>query len=281
MVVRTVDAGRRDGVSGVRGRGTHGDGPWGHHRAGQSETGPPPGRGARMSATFRGWVYAEAGDYHRNLDPNWSYTPTYLRKMATVRQVVGGLPAGARILDAGCGEGVLVEEFRSVGRIVEGIDLNYESDTVRRGSVLALPYPDGSFDCVLFLDVFEHLAFADQPRALLEIRRVLRPGGTLVASIPNLAHWNSRVRMALRGELDRSDVETEHVGERTFGENRRQLVDAGFRVTRTTGITLTVPFLYRSVICRRPARMRWLHDLLQVVAVPSLSMVNVFVCERP
>lgn len=126
---------------------------------------------------YRGWEYSEKGDYHRNLDPNWSYTPTYLRKMAFVRNQIQALGQGARILDAGCGEGVLVEEFRHQGFLIEGIDLNYESEIVQRGSVLDMPYKDASFGAVLLLDVFEHLGYADQPRALSEIRRVLPGGG--------------------------------------------------------------------------------------------------------
>ena len=49
--------------------------------------------------SFKGWEYAKIGDYHRNLDPNWSYTPTYLRKMAFVRQKIRAKGKGARILD--------------------------------------------------------------------------------------------------------------------------------------------------------------------------------------
>ena len=75
-------------------------------------------------------------------------------------------------------------------------------------SVLDMPYADNSFDVVLFLDVFEHISYAEQPIALVEIFRVLRRGGTLLASIPNLAHFNSRFRMAFLGQLDRADIET-------------------------------------------------------------------------
>lgn len=76
---------------------------------------------------FRGWKYAKHGDYHRNLDPNWSYTPTYFRRMAFVERFIEKLPNHARILDAGYGEGVLIEEFLAKGRSIEGLDLNYES----------------------------------------------------------------------------------------------------------------------------------------------------------
>jgi len=227
---------------------------------------------------YRNWEYATKGDYHKFLDPNWTYTPTYLRKMKYIRKFLDSLPHGIKILDAGCGEGVLVEEYRSKGRQIEGMDLNYESESVRRGDILAMPYKEGTFDVVLCLDVFEHIAFKDQPRCLQEIRRVLRAGGTLLISIPNLAHFNSRFRLFLAGELDRSDIETNHVGERPIKENMRLLQEANFEIEKVKGITLTVPLLYRRIICRKPAKFRWLHDLLESFATPSLAMLNIFVC---
>lgn len=229
---------------------------------------------------YRGWEYARVGDYHRNLDPNWSYTPTYIRKMAFIRRYIASLPQTTKILDAGCGEGVLVEEFRQRGWQIEGLDLNYESEFVQLGDVRAMPYSDSSFDVVLFLDTLEHLSFEDQPKALQEIHRVLRPGGFLVVSVPNLAHLNSRFTLLFRGALDRTDTETNHPGERPFRENLALLRENGFRINHTSGITLTVPLLYRRVICRQPAQFRWLHDLLEPLATPPLAMVNVFICQR-
>lgn len=229
---------------------------------------------------IRGWEYARLGDYHRNLDPGWSYKPTYLRKLSVVRSLLDDLPRASRVLDVGCGEGVLVEEMRRAGLAIEGIDLHYRSEYVTQGNVLALPYPDGSFDAIVLLDVFEHLAFADQPKALAEIRRVLKPSGLLIASIPNLAHLTSRVALLIRGRLDRSDSEMNHVGERPCGENLRLLRDAGFAIDQTTGITLTVPWLYRRLICRHPTRLQWIHDALEPLArlAPGLALLNVFVC---
>ncbi len=200
--------------------------------------------------------------------------------MATVRSHLTGLPGEARILDAGCGEGVLVEELRQAGREAIGLDLNYESDAVRRGDVRAIPFPPATFDAVTCLDTLEHLQFADQPVALAEIKRVLRPGGMLLLSVPNLAHLNSRLRLLLRGRLDRSDSEAEHPGERPLQEWRRLLSEAGFSVDRVSGVTLTVPLLYRRVVCRHPARLRWLHDFFEPLAslLPSLALLAILRC---
>ena len=169
-------------------------------------------------ATERSWFYATHGDYHCNLDLNWSYAPTYLQKRELIREFMATVTRSGVILDVGCGEGVIVEEFAGKGYNISGIDSNYFlSPIVRKGNVLDLDITDASVEVLLFLDVFEHIHFHQQPK-IAEIYRVLIPGGQLLASIPNLAHFNSRVRMAFRGCLDRTDIETNHVGERPFGE---------------------------------------------------------------
>ncbi|MEI8349050.1 MAG: class I SAM-dependent methyltransferase [Candidatus Omnitrophota bacterium] len=228
---------------------------------------------------YRDWEYKRLGDYHRNLDPNWSYTPTYLVKMKYIRNYLHSLPKNLRILDAGCGEGVLVEEFLTKGYQITGIDLNYESEYVQRADILHLPYPDNTFDVILMLDMIEHISFEDQPRALSEAKRVLRPDGALVMSVPNLVHLNSRVRNLLTGKFDRTDKEENHPGERPYKENIMLLTNAGFDIKKIKGITLTMPFIYRGIICRRPARFRWLHDILNIFAIPQLAMINIFVCK--
>src|SRR5690349_21598314 len=124
----------------------------------------------------RGGEYATRGDYHRVPAADWDYYPTYIAKLTYVRQWLAPLPADTKVLDAGCGEGVLVDEFANRLAIV-GLDASYGSDRVRRGSLLDLPFESGSFDRALCLDVLEHLQYAEQPAALAELFRVLRRGG--------------------------------------------------------------------------------------------------------
>ena len=233
-------------------------------------------------ATFRGWEYARQGDYHRNIDPNWSYTPTYLQKLAYVDAFVETLPPDAAIVDVGCGEGVLVEKYAAQGRHITGIDLNYESRWVRRGDVRCLPFADESVDALFFLDALEHLDYVHQPKALKEMRRVLRPGGRLLLSVPNLAHLNSRFRMFFKGALDRTDTETNHIGERPIWENTKIIRQAGFAIRRIEGITLTLPVVYRRMICKRAAKLRWLHDLLEPIARrwPGAAMLTLYTLEK-
>jgi SAM-dependent methyltransferase len=55
---------------------------------------------------------------------------------------------------------------------------------LRNGSVLAMPYPDQSFDAVLLISILEHLQPYEQHQAFQEIWRVLKPGGQVVYGVP-------------------------------------------------------------------------------------------------
>jgi SAM-dependent methyltransferase len=223
--------------------------------------------------------YAERGDYHRAPDPDWEYYPTYIAKLEAVRAWLNATPPGSRVLDAGCGEGVLVEEF--AGRLaMEGLDPNYASDRVRTGSLMALPYADGTFDRALCLDVLEHLTFAEQPRALAELFRVLRSGGELLISVPNLAHLQSRVHFLLRGRLIRTASEQKHPGDRPASEYIEMAHRAGFVQTSRRGIFPTVPILTR-LIRRHPRGLQPLHRWLsRLLPVPGWCFLNLFTLRK-
>ena len=231
-------------------------------------TGPPTGE------------YALRGDYHREPSPDWEFYPTYLAKLAFVRNYLTHLPHGTRVLDAGCGEGVLVEEFH--GRLaIEGIDPNYASDHVTRGSLTALPYGDAAFDRATCLDVLEHLTFEEQPKAIAELFRVIRPGGELLVSVPNLAHLQSRVHFLLLGRLIHTASLEKHPGDRPADEYIEMARRAGFRLVQRRGIFPTVPILTRW-IRRSPKRLLPLHRALtRLLPVPGWCFLNLLRFERP
>ena len=217
--------------------------------------------------------YASRGDYHRSLDPTWEFYPTYLAKLEAVRRYLDALPPQTRVLDAGCGEGVLVDEYASRLDII-GIDANYTTKRIISGSLTALPFDDARFDRALCLDVLEHLSFEDQPRALAELYRVLRRGGELFVSVPNLAHLQSRIQFLLRGRLIRTAAIEKHPGDRPVGEYVAMAGRAGFTLAARTGIFPTVPVLTR-FIRRNPSALRPLHRwLTRLLPVPGWCLLN-------
>lgn len=221
----------------------------------------------------RGGEYAARGDYHRTLDPTWDYYPTYLAKLKAVRAYLNALPAGTRVLDAGCGEGVLVDEYAE-RLAIAGLDANYASPRVTTGSLSALPFPDASFERALCLDVLEHLQYDEQPRALAELHRILAPGGELLVSIPNLAHLQSRVQFLLRGRLIRTASEYKHPGDRPVFEYLQLARRAGFVLVQRRGIFPTVPVLTH-LVRQHPRALLPLHRALTLLLpVPGWCLLN-------
>ena len=232
------------------------------------------------TAPERRGEYEARGEYHRHLDDAWDYRPTYLAKLAAVRRHLDALPGEARVLDAGCGEGVIVQEY--AGRLrIEGVDANYRSDLVREGSVTALPYGDGTFDEVLCLDVLEHLTFPEQPAAVGELFRVLKPGGGALISVPNLAHLQSRVHFLLQGRLIRTAALAKHPGDRPVAEYLQLVRSCGFDVESRRGIFPTVPVL-AALVRRHPVSLQWLHTALtRLLPVPGWGFLTLIRLRKP
>jgi SAM-dependent methyltransferase len=129
-----------------------------------------------------------------------------LRQARMLAQVLRGLAGPAVIVDLGCGDGsaLAVAAGHNPGHRFAGIDWSTEALrraqarglTVVRGGVAepGLPVADGVADVVIMSELIEHLV--DPDGAVAEVRRVLRPGGSLLLSTPNLAAWYNRGLLA-------------------------------------------------------------------------------------
>jgi len=232
------------------------------------------------SDTSRAGEYAERGDYHRHLDPHWSYAPIYERKVRWVDAVLEPFPRSARLLDVGAGEGALVARYRALGRDIVGVDTAYESEIVEKADLLSLPFDDRSFDAVLCLDVLEHVTLLEQPKALTEIARVLKDDGLLIMSVPNLAHLHSRFKFFFAGKLTRTSAVDRHPGDRPLAEYLELLAGTGFDIERREGIFPTVPVLFR-LVNHYPKKMGWLVGVLDVLLpFPGLAFLATLTARR-
>ena len=140
------------------------------------------------------------------------------------------LPRPARLLDAGAGSGRTLDELAAYGEVA-GIELNALGveaarnrghDDVRLAPVERIPHPDASFDLVTCLDVIEHTP--DDVASLRELRRVTRPGGALLVTVPAYPRLWSR-----------HDEVNGHYRRYTRRALRAAAETAGWRVERMTG----------------------------------------------
>jgi SAM-dependent methyltransferase len=168
----------------------------------------------------------------------------YAGQREVARALLEPASAGAsarRLLDAGCGTGFNLLALAPLGRAL-GIDLSPEAVRfcrergvrVARASLLSLPFPAASFDAVTSFDVIYHDWVRDDRAAVLEMARVLRPGGVLLVRVPALE--------ALRGAHD-AEVLTRR--RYTRGELEALLAGCGLGLERSTYCnSLLLPLLF-------------------------------------
>jgi 2-polyprenyl-3-methyl-5-hydroxy-6-metoxy-1,4-benzoquinol methylase len=189
------------------------------------------------------------------------YLPEYPLKTSAhsshdyLLQAVGG---HARVLDIGCGDGLLARELAGQKNVVVGIDklarpahlsamARYVPTDLDQGlaPILGTLRPHAPFDVIVMGDVLEHLA--DPARLLRDCKSLLTPGGRVVMSVPNVA--NVFVRLSLlfgrfnyteRGILDRT-----HLRFYTLATARGLARDAGYAVSRVEATVIPIEFVLR------------------------------------
>jgi 2-polyprenyl-3-methyl-5-hydroxy-6-metoxy-1,4-benzoquinol methylase len=120
----------------------------------------------------------------------------------TALRILGPLPRG-RILDCPAGEGALTEKLLAAGFEVQGCDLydelfRLDEVEIKKGDLSGiLPYPGSSFDYITSLDGLEHID--SPPQAFREYARLLKPGGHLVISVPNIMNVEERLKWLFFG----------------------------------------------------------------------------------
>ncbi len=111
---------------------------------------------------------------------------------------------GRKVLDVSCKRGEILKSLKERGFDVRGTQFapdapDVEGIPIDRGVDLlkTLPYADASFDVVLLVEVLEHLE--NHRAAICELGRVLKPGGILILTTPNVMRIKSRLHFFLTG----------------------------------------------------------------------------------
>ncbi len=235
-------------------------------------------------------------DYY---DRYWStdgYHPTGQTSPALARLFERWVPTGAQCLDVGCGDGRTSGLWlRGHGCSYLGVDISEHAveearalglQAQRIDDAASLPVPQGAYDVVVSVEVLEHLFLPLD--ALTEMARVLRPGGVLIVTVPNVAYWRRRLDLALLGRWhpmgdDRGVSEPwrdPHIRFFNPGSMRRIIIAAGLTPIVVSGhggaMLRDVPWLGRRVHGGEASRpYRWLEQ-----AIPSLFAARVYAVAR-
>lgn len=202
------------------------------------------------------------------------------------------------VLDAGCGPGDNYGKWLAA-RAGTYVGVDVSEHAVKRACDLGLDarvvtdlanleFPDDSFDLIVYVEVLEHLI--SPAEAAAEGLRVLKPGGRLLATVPNIAYWRRRLDLTLLGRWHPGGHpdgslypwRDPHLRFFTRSTLRRMLTETGFHVREVRGINGSLlgdlPFVAHRFGSERLSRP---FEFLQTVA-PSVFGANLaVVADKP
>ena len=155
-------------------------------------------------------------------------------RAGVIADLVGG--PGLRVLDLGCRTGALTEHYAG-GNELTGVDVDrdalerarerLEIETVWADVEDGLPFDGGSFDVVVAGELLEHLA--DPAATVSHVRRVLRPGGRFVGSVPNAYRLKARLAFAAGRSPDPDPTHLRMFSPRSLGSLLSRFDDVHIR----------------------------------------------------
>ena len=199
-----------------------------------------------------------AGDSQRD-----ELTASHQLQLAMVRP-------GARVLDAGCGAGIMARALGEKGCVVTGFEYVRDRALAAEAHCARVIVGDlesgadraqlrGPFDVILFGDVLEHLRRPGE--VLAAARPLLAPGGRVVTSVPNIGVWRGRWTL-LRGRFPYADsglFDRTHLRFFTRASAQTMALEAGYRIVSEGFAGDQLPFplvLRRFVPAKRTAKLR-------------------------
>lgn len=189
---------------------------------------------------FHAWFSSYASNHRRRIAFDIDYVQHYTQKHHAILEF-GAVPLllTAALHQLGYpiqGVDIAPERFQTA---IDALNLNVAKCDIE---IESLPFPDNAFDCILFNEIFEHLRI-NLIFTLQEVFRVIRPGGLLMLSTPNLRSLNGILNFILRDQAFSCipDIYTQyeklqtlghmgHVREYTTTEVCQLLEKIGFRI---------------------------------------------------
>lgn len=193
--------------------------------------------------------------------PSFTYRPedevTFPQRLAWFLK---NTPPGSKVLDYGCGEGVLLEGLCEKGEIhADSLGVDISENAIKKASVRfpnlkfactnsdgATSFPDESFDVVIATEVIEHIF--DTDGAFEEFRRLLRPSGRLLLSCPYHGFFKD-LAILLSGRMAKHyhDPYSSHIRYYSPATLRSVHEKHGFRLIKQSGVG-RIPFLWNSTV---------------------------------
>lgn len=184
-----------------------------------------------------------------------------LHELSFSKQVVLQLIEPGRVLDIGCGDGLLLEELKKNGVMGIGVDISSTSIDICKSRGLdcrwldisgELPFEDSAFDSVILTDVLEHLF---QPAEVLkEVHRVT--ARDVFIAVPNFVSFPARLQVFLGRVPENNTPRDGHVYWMTQQVISQLLADAGFEIETLVSNTFweRVPIVGR---CMKVLNKAW------------------------
>jgi SAM-dependent methyltransferase len=128
----------------------------------------------------------------------FSHVENFTGYMAKVYDIAIAGPAKQKVLDIPAGNGLLSRKIREQGHEVVSGDINQEDENyVYVDMSKPLPFDDDAFDTVICLEGLEHLL--NPAKLIEEFCRIVKPGGRIIISLPNVQNLYSRFKFICTG----------------------------------------------------------------------------------
>jgi len=196
-----------------------------------------------LATLWRMWLLrrtANGADYdHRAFDSLNPVQRWWQRaRFKNIRALMGPYWSAGRVLDVGCGSSRIIQTLKHAVAFDRGMPklryLGRTNDQRVCGSAFSLSFRDGVFDCLIHSQLIEHLPM--EPQLFQEMRRVLRPGGTLILGTVDFGYWTWPLIERIYDVLMPFAYADEHISHYTLSSLKELLPKHGFKVEEVRDI---------------------------------------------